>query len=266
MSKFNQAIYEIQNLDTISKEDKWVNHIHPLIKLFLTVYYIGLVVSFQKYDLEGLCGMCIYPIFVFIIGELSWKEAIYRLRIVLPLVCIVGILNPFFDTNSIAEIGGIAISGGVVSMVTLMIKGIFCILAGYLLIATTSIEEICYGLRKIHIPKIMVTQILLIYRYIFLLLWETKRITQAYALRAPGQKGIHIKAWGPLVGQLLLRSMDRAQEVYESMCIRGFQGEFFIRKRNEKVKGEFIYFIAFLIILLICRIYPIFEVIGGFFL
>ena len=61
MSKINKAIYEIQSLDSMAKEDRWMNHIHPLIKLFLTVYYIVLTVSFHKYDVEGLLGMCIYP-------------------------------------------------------------------------------------------------------------------------------------------------------------------------------------------------------------
>ena len=49
---------------------------------------------------------------------------------------------------------------------------------------------------------------------------------QAYSLRAPNQKGIHISAWGSFLGQLLLRSMDRAQELYYSMLLRGFRGEF----------------------------------------
>ena len=52
-------------------------------------------------------------------------------------------------------------------------------------------------------------------------------MAQAYSLRAPGQKGIHISAWGSFLGQLLLRSMDRAQELYSSMELRGFRGEFF---------------------------------------
>ena len=52
-------------------------------------------------------------------------------------------------------------------------------------------------------------------------------MTQGYSLRAPGQKGIHISAWGSFLGQLLLRSMDRAGELYNSMLLRGFKGNFF---------------------------------------
>ena len=51
-------------------------------------------------------------------------------------------------------------------------------------------------------------------------------MSDAYHLRAPGQKGIHISAWGSFLGQALLRSMDRAQELYSSMLLRGYEGEF----------------------------------------
>ncbi len=265
MSKINKAIYEIQKIDSMSKEDKWVNNIHPLIKLFLTVYYIFLIVSFHKYDMAGLFGMCIYPIFVFVLGDLSFRDALYRLRVVLPIVSIMGIFNPFFDHTVVNHIGDVAVWGGVISMFTLMIKGIFTVLASYLLIATTSIEEICYALRLIHIPKIMVTQLLLIYRYITVLMAETKRITQAYSLRAPGQKGIHISAWGPLVGQMLLRSMDRADDIYESMCIRGFNGEFPRMTKKRKNKGDLIYLLVWFFVLFAFRLYPVFEIVGGLF-
>ena len=64
------------------------------------------------------------------------------------------------------------------------------------------------------------------YRYVTVLLEEVNRITQAYSLRAPNQKGIHYKVWGTLTGQVLLRSMDRANAVYESMLLRGYDGSF----------------------------------------
>ena len=92
------------------------------------------------------------------------------------------------------------------------------------LIATTSIEAICYALRQIRIPQVLVVIILLIYRYIFIMGQEAERIMTAYKLRAPSQKGINYKAWGPLVGQWLIRSMDRAESVYESMQLEALGG------------------------------------------
>lgn len=147
--------------------------------------------------------MGIYPIVLFILGDISFTDALKRLRIVLPLVCFVGLFNPFFDRKPALEIGAFVVTAGMVSMATLMLKGIYSVLAAYLLIASTSIEKICSAMRMLHIPAILVTQVLLTYRYISVLLDEAGRITEAYSLRAPKQKGVHFKVWGSLAGQLL---------------------------------------------------------------
>ena len=52
--------------------------------------------------------------------------------------------------------GGVKITGGEISMVTLMIKGILAVIAIYILIITTTIDRVCMALRKIHIPEIIV--------------------------------------------------------------------------------------------------------------
>lgn len=232
MSKLSGAIREINRMDELAARNNWLNHIHPLAKLLVTLVYIAVTVSFSKYNPIGIFVMVIYPAALFILGELSLPDALRRLRIVLPLVCMVGLFNPFFDRQPVMTLGSFPITLGMISMVTLMMKGILAVLASYLLIASTGIERLCYALRLMHVPAILVTQILLTYRYISLLLTEANRMVQAYSLRAPRQRGIHFKVWGSLAGQLLLRSMDRANEVYESMSLRGFSGEFFYSKKS----------------------------------
>ena len=244
MSKLDGALYEIHHMDTVASRDQWVNKIHPLVKLLITIGFIAATVSFDKYDLVGLLRMGVYLIAIFILGEVSFTDSIRRLRVVLPLVCFVGIFNPFFDRQPLFRLGGFVVSSGMVSMVTLMVKGIYSVLSSYLLIATTSIGKICYALRLLHVPSILVTQILLTYRYVTVLLGEANRITQAYSLRAPGQKGIHFKVWGSLAGQLLLRSMDRAEDVYESMTLRGYQGEFSYVADKHLKKQDWIYLLV----------------------
>lgn len=265
MSKIGEAIHEIHRMDEIACRDQWVNKIHPLVKLFLSVYYIILVVAFDKYDLAGLLGMVIYPIAGFILSELSLWDSIKRLKIVLPLVCIVGLFNPLFDREVLFKAGGFIFTTGMLSMITLMLKGIFSVLASYLLIATTSIDKICHALRLLHIPAVIVTQIMLMYRYISLLLEEAERITQAYSLRAPGQKGIHFKVWGSLAGQLLLKSMDRAETVYESMCIRGYKGEFNYSEKQRVNGGDIMWLLFWIILLSVFRYIPVVAFAGKLF-
>lgn len=263
MSKIEGAIHEIHAMDAMASEDKWINKLHPLVKLLVTFIYIFIVVSFDSTDINGLLSMILYPVLIFITAELDLKMCLKRLRIVLPLVCLVGLFNPFFDREILFYAGSVGITRGMITMVTLIIKGVFTVLAAYILIASSKIEDICRALRMLHVPKIFVTLILLIYRYVTLFLQEVNRMTQAYALRAPDQKGISYKAWGSLAGLILLRSMDRASAVYESMCLRGFDGEF-KRENSPKLCGnDWSYLISLSALILFLRYVHLFELVGS---
>lgn len=226
MSKLSGAVYDIRYIDEIAGMSSPIHRLHPLVKLIVTVAYIWTVVAFDKYDLAGLLPMFIYPAIIFILSDVPFGESLKKLRIVLPICCIAGLFNPLFDHMPVAVVGKFVITGGMVSGVTLIIKGACAVLASYLLIATTGIEKICFALRLLHIPGILVTQILLTYRYVTVLLSEANQIYQAYSLRAPRQKGIHYKVWGSLLGQLLFRSIDRANALYDSMLLRGHKGDY----------------------------------------
>ncbi len=264
MSSIRDAISEFGELERTAKRDQWVNQIHPLVMLFLTVLFIGITVSFPKYDLIGLLAMGLYPLAMFILADLSFGRCLKRLRLVLPLILFIGLFNPLFDRIPV-EIGPLHINTGCISMCTLVVKGFYTVLASYLLVATTAIEDLCRCLRQIHVPEILVTQLLLTYRYISVLLLEVHRTTQAYSLRAPGQKGVRFKAWGSLAGGLLLRSVDRAQVVYESMLLRGFDGTFRFG-RTERIQVRDIVFCLFwTAVFVLMRRFPVLILIGSLF-
>ena len=227
MDKINHALDEFREMDALAAQDYPIHRMHPLVKLLITLAYILCVVSFHKYQLSALAVMVLFPILMFQLSGIPVRTCFYKLRIVLPLVCAVGLLNPFYDRTPLLQLGNITVSGGVVSMITLLLKGVFALMASFLLIATTPMDSLCAALRKLHVPSLLVTLLLLTYRYVAVMLREGSVMSDAYHLRAPSQKGIHISAWGSFLGQLLLRSMDRAEDLYESMQLRGFRGEFY---------------------------------------
>ena len=226
MSKIELKLQEIDWLYDLQQQNLWINQLHPLVKFLTSILFIGVVFSINKYHLEREILMAIYLVVGYSLAQLSVKEALWRVKLILPLVLAVGIFNPIFDCSQTFVLGGLVLSAGWISMLTMMLKGIYSVLAAYLLIATTSIEEICHALRLLHVPKEMVTVILLTYRYLLILGKEADRIMTAYSLRAPSQKGLNYKVWGSLVGQWMLRSFDRAERIYEAMVLRGFRGEF----------------------------------------
>ncbi len=147
-------------------------------------------------------------------------------------------------------------------MITLMLKGVFCLMASFIFVATTRIEAICCALRKLHVPSMLVTLLLLTFRYIAVMIDEVSVMTTAYKLRAPGQKGIHYKAWGSFLGQLLLRSMDRAEELYASMLLRGFKGEFYYADVKQAKTRDFLFVVVVLALLVVLRYVNVSELLG----
>lgn len=227
MDKLSRAQAELFSMDTMAAGTSAIHRLHPLCKLIVTIVYVFIVVSFHRYDFSGLAVMLLYPVLLFQAAEIPIHVCFYKLRVVLPFVCAVGLANPFLDHTPILQLGNLVVTGGVLSMLTLMFKGCLTLMASFLLVATTPVDVLCAALRRIHVPAVMTTLFLLVYRYIGVMMKEASVMAQAYSLRAPGQKGIHISAWGSFLGQLLLRSMDRAGELYHSMVLRGFQGDFF---------------------------------------
>ena len=226
MNKLETALRELGQMDELAAEDSPIHRLHPLVKLAVTILYIVLVVSYGKYEFGSMIIMLLFPLVCYQISGVPLKTCFIKLRYVLPLVLAVGIFNPFLDKAPMLRIGALSLSGGVISMFTLMTKGALALMMSFLLAATTPLDSLCAALRKLRIPSFLVTLLLLTFRYVGLLMEEASVMTDAYRLRAPGQKGIHISAWGSFLGQLLLRSMDRAEDLYGAMCLRGYRGEF----------------------------------------
>lgn len=262
--KTDGAVRQIIELEDEANKNTGIHRIHPLAKLLVTVAFLGLCISFDRFDVSGVIMMGIFPIVIFTWGMFSFSHFVRRIWPVIILLLVFGVSNIFVYRNIAIHIGNLGISYGVLSMVVLLFKGIWTVMVAYLLIATTGIENICYALRLIRVPKVIVTLILLTYRYLGLLINQAGELFTAYRLRAPGQRGISISAWGPLLGQLLIRTIDRAETLYDSMTVRGYDGNFPFNDRGRKTSFvvDIIYVIASILVIVALRFLPIAEYVG----
>ena len=265
MNKITEAIHEMISMDELAQGNSFLHKIHPLSKLIVTILYIFIIVSFPINDLTGLMPLILYPVILAQLSNISIWTGLRKLRIILLLVCAVGIWNPILDREMMFQAGVITVTSGMISFLTLLIKGILALLASFYLIAVTGIEKLCYALSILRVPKVITTLILITYRYINLLLQEVESMMNAYSLRAPGQKGIHISTWGSFVGQLLIRSMDRANELYQSMELRGFQSSFYYVEIEKARKTDFWYVVIFACLIILCRRYNVTVIFGNLF-
>ena len=262
MNPMMTAMRELSGMDDLANMDSFLHRRHPLTKLLVTLVYIAAIISVPGNQLSVLIPLLFIPAILYTIAGIPVGLCFYRLRYILPLLAAVGIWNPLLDRRPVFALGGVAVTAGMISFVTLMLKGILTLLMSFLLMATTTIDAICYAFRLLHVPEILVTQFMITYRYIALMLREAGTMTDAYRLRAPGQRGIHISAWGSFLGSLLLRSMDRADALYGSMRLRGFTGTFRYARTRKADRQDVFYAAAVIAAILFLRCFPLSQMIG----
>lgn len=261
MPELQNTLYNLRQLEDLAQGNTWVHALHPLVKLLATLCYIVAVVSFQRDEILMLLPFVLYPWLMFTLGEIPAGPILRKLILVSPFVISIGIMNPIFDRTPV-EVAGIILAHGWLTFGSILIKSGLTLSASLLLIATSGLDQLAQSLRMLRVPKIFVLQLLLTYRYLSVLLEELARMLRAYGLRAPGQRGVRREAWGPFVGQLLLRTMDRAQRVYQAMVLRGFSGEYHPGRIPRMNARDLAYLTLWILYFLLARFLPLSYLLG----
>jgi len=114
--------------------------------------------------------------------------------------------------------------GGGERFILIIAKSTVSLLTMVLLANTTPFADILAVLRRCRVPALLVTTLALLYRYLFVLVDEAERMQRARLARsvAPRRRA----AWqmlGMLIGQLFVRSTERAERIYAAMLARGWR-------------------------------------------
>lgn len=213
---------EIGRMDELARLDTPVHRLHPLAKAITTIVFIVIVMSFPRYDVSALMPFFIYPVTLIYLGHIPPGYILRKILVAAPFVLVIGIFNPFLDRQPVVTLGSLVISGGWFSFASIMLRFVLTVSAALALVACTGMYRLCAGLERIGLPHIFAVQLLFLYRYLFVVVDEGARMMRSMELRSAGVKHLRVRVYGPLVGHLLVRSMDRADRVYRAMVARGF--------------------------------------------
>jgi cobalt/nickel transport system permease protein len=222
---FSDHYFDIDRLDRLSRKETFVHRLDPRIKTIATMLFLITVISFPKYEVAALAPFFLFPVLMLTLGDIPAGFIARKILLVSPFAILIGFFNPFLDTRIVAVVAGLPVSAGLLSFFSILLKFALTISAALLLIATTSFPGVCHALRQLGFPAIFVSQLLLLYRYLFVLLEEAMRIVRARDMRSSGARGAGVRVFVRLVGVLFLRAVDRAERIYHAMLSRGFQGD-----------------------------------------
>ena len=225
MGKIESALLNIGYLETLSYQDTPLHRLDPRVKLLTTLVFIIAVVSFGKYEITGLLPFIIFPVVLSAVGNLPPGYLAKKILLAAPFAFFIGIFNPLLDRAVLLHLGPFGISGGWVSFASIMLRFGLTVSAAFILIAGTGLNAVCLALEKLGAPNSFAVQLLFLYRYIFVLTEEALRLVRARSLRSFKGHGLGFKVFSHMIGQLLLRTLARAQRIHLAMLSRGFDGK-----------------------------------------
>ena len=215
-------IHNLYTLEQLSGADTAVHRLHPAVKLIVTLFFIVTVVSFDRYAFGRLIPYIFYPTLLMAMSETPYFLLFRRFLLAFPFCLLAGISNLVFDHATAITIGGLSISFGAVSLVSIVFKTYLCVMALLILVSVTPMTQLSNAMRRLRVPHVFILLFELTYRYIGVLVDQAHSMYTAYSLRRFGRGGIDIRDMGSFIGQLLLHSFDRAERIYHAMKCRGY--------------------------------------------
>jgi cobalt/nickel transport system permease protein len=262
MAHFDSAFLDLGRLDSLSYGDTIVHRLDPTAKLLVTLTFVVAVVSFPKYAVASLIPFFLFPIVMASLANLPFGFLLRKLALVSPFALCIGVFNPLLDRELMIQLGPLTITGGWVSFGSVMVRFVLTVSAALILIATTSFPGICNGLERLKVPRVVVIQLMFLYRFIFVLTEEALRMVRARRTRSFGEKGPNPKLFVHILGLLFLRTVDRAERVYWAMRNRGFDGEIRLMRELAFTGRDTVFLLVSVSVFALLRLNNVSELLG----
>jgi cobalt/nickel transport system permease protein len=149
-----------------------------------------------------------------------------RAKVVLPLVVFVAVLVPFVRPGERVHLGPLALSReGLATFAAVSAKAAIGTVSAVLLAATTTFPDVLHGLERMRAPRLLTLIASFMYRYLFVIGGEARRMRIALAARGYRPRhALQAGAIGRVATALFLRTFERGERVYVAMLARGYTG------------------------------------------
>ncbi len=200
----------------------------PRVKIFLAFWFAIIIALTYRFSILALAGG--FCALLLGLSGLHLNELFKRLGLVNLFLILVVLTLPFTTPGEeLFRLGPIPASKeGTIFALLVFLKSNLIILASLCLLSTSSIFSLAHALHHLKVPAKLVQLLFFTFRYLHVIQREFQRLFEAASLRGftPRTDLFTYRTTAYLVGNLLVRSYDRSQRVYEAMLCRGFSGTF----------------------------------------
>lgn len=253
MTTLEKALTQFDAAERASHRHSALHSVDARAKLIVTLLYIVTLLSVGPQQLPTLIIFAIFPIVMCSMAGVGYDTVALRSLYTLPFIAFVGMFNPILDNTPMLYIGGTAISRGWVDFASIIVRGLLAVQMVVLMVITSGFNNVCRALRSLGLPSVFTTQLMLLHRYIYVLIGEAIDMDRARRARSYGRQRYGLKMWAIFVGQLLVRTVNRARRIHRSMLSRGFNGEIRAFKITSWRRRDTLFTMVIASAIIICR-------------
>jgi len=253
-------------MDELGRLDTPIHRLDARIKILTTLAFIIVVMTFPRDAIAALTPLAAYPLFLLIAGSIPLRDIAKKIAVAAPFALVIGIFNPIIDHAPAITYGSWVITQGWLSFASIMLRFLLTVSAALALVATTGMYRISVGMEQLGFPRVFIMQLLFLYRYLFVISEEALTMVQSVTCRGPALRAISLRTYGSLTGQLLLRSLDRAERVHRAMALRGFDGHIRSNTPPQLTIGDFLFVAGWITFMSVARRMNLADAVGSFLL
>lgn len=232
----------------------FIFRLDPRLKIIVAVLWSFLVASLHQ-PKAAVLALAV-AVSVIMLNRLSWRLVLRRLLVINVFVAFLWLFLPFSFSVPGEVLAGWSFfkvtREGLALAFLLTVKANAVAMGALALLATSTLVDLAAAARSLGISEKLTAMFFLMIRYFTVIYQELNRLRTAMAARGfrPGLDIHSLRTCANLVGQLLIRSFDRAERVYAAMLCRGYQGKFWVEQDFEFKKTDMVAgFLSFILLM-----------------
>ena len=202
-----------------------VHRLAPETKVVSTFAFVICVALTPREQMWAFGVHAAVALSIVVLAGLPARVVLVRLAVIIPFLTFAALV-PFVAGGEEIEVLGIGLSrDGLWGAWNVAAKASIGATASIILSATTSVPEILRALTRLRVPKVLVSIMAFMMRYLDLLVDQLGRMRTSMTARCHDPRWLwQAKPIASSAGALFVRSYERGERVHQAMLSRGFTG------------------------------------------
>jgi len=212
-------------IDRFAYQDSAIHRLDARAKILTVLAYSAVLISLPR-EVIPSAWYLVFPFVLLVWGRIPIRFVAKHTLITSPFIVCLVIWAPVFDRHPVHLTASLTIARGWLTACSILVRFVLGMAALIALASTTRFPHLLKGLEQLGVPRLLVTQLRFLYRYLFLLIDQAMHLRRARAARDAGRGpvGLRWRTSGSLLGVLFIRTVEQAERTHLAMRARGYDG------------------------------------------